>query len=346
MEKPRTIRDYAALGICIAFALGGIWLFFRYLLGIVLPFFFGWLLALSVRPLAKKVGEGTRIPCRFLRLAFVMVSFTLLGVGVYFLGTRLTRELRQLVEDISAPNAVRWPPFVSHILEVVSKGGEGEVGSYLTQALSGMVESLTRFLPTLLGRLVSAVPKVVISLLMVLISAVYFCLDLETVHTTCIKMLPEKMREWALRAKHGILHVGGTYLKSYLILMGITLVILLVGFLFIGVEYALLLAFIISLVDLFHVLGVGTVLAPWALWCFLTGDVGRGVALLILWGVAFLVRQFAEPRLVGDSLGVHPLLTLFAMYAGLSLGSVLGMLLLPALCVPLVSFLKRKEKSP
>ena len=346
MEKPRTIRDYAALGICIAFALGGIWLFFRYLLGILLPFFFGWLLALSVRPLAKKVGEGTRIPKRFLRLAFVLVAFTLLGVGVYFLGTRLTGELRHLVEDLSTPDAIDWPPAIARVLEVISKGGEGEVGSYLSQAVTGMVESLTRFLPTLLGRLVAAVPKVVISLLMVLISAVYFCLDLETVHTACMKILPEKMGIWALRVKNGILRVGGTYLKSYLILMGITGVILLVGFLMMGVEYALLLAFVISLVDLFPVLGVGTVLCPWALWCLLSDNVGRGVALLVLWAVAFLIRQFAEPRLVGDSLGVHPLLTLFAMYAGLSLGGVMGMLLLPALCVPLVSFLKRKEKSP
>ena len=346
MEKPRTIRDFAALGVCIAFALGGVWLFFRYLLGIILPFLFGWLLAVAVRPLAQKVGEGTCISRRVLRLVFVLIAFALLGVGVYFLGTRLTRELSDLVDDLSAPDAIEWPPFVARLLQVISQGGDGEVGNYLTQAVNGMVETLSRSLPSLLGRLVSAVPKVVISLLMVLISSVYFCLDLEVVHEGCMKLLPPSAKTRMEKAKQGILHVGGTYLKSYLILMGITLAILLVGFLFMRVEYALLLAFIISLVDLFPVLGVGTVLAPWALWCFLIGDVGRGVSLLILWGVAFLVRQFAEPRLLGGSLGVHPLLTLFAMYAGLSLGGVVGMLLFPALCVPLVSFLKGKEKSP
>lgn len=345
MERPRTVKDFAALGICIAFALGGVWLFFRYAFGIVVPFLVGWGLAFLVRPLARKVGRGTCIPEHILRLVMVLVAFALLGVGVYFLGTRLTRELSHLLDDLGAPSEVRWPPIVARLLEALSQAGGGEVGTYLTEAVNGLIGSLSASLPALLGWLVSGVPKVVLALAMVLISSVYFCLDLEAVHKGMMNLLPKGARAWVLRAKDGVLRVVGTYVKSYLILMGITFVVVLVGLLMIRVEYALLLAFVISLVDLFPVLGVGTVLCPWALWCLLSDNVGRGVALLVLWAVAFFVRQFAESRLVGDSLGVHPLLTLFAMYAGFSLGGIVGMLLLPALCVPLVSFLRRSHSS-
>lgn len=341
VEKPKSVKDFAALGICVGFVLVGVWLFFRYALGIIFPFVLGWGLAVMVRPLAKRVGHGTRIPQRFLRLAFVTVAFVLLGLGVYFVGTRLTKELGHLIDFLGSGESVSFPPVIAEFLERLAQGGDGEIGNYLGQAVNSLVGALTNAVPSVLGKLVSSVPRVVLALAMVLISSIYFCLDLEEVHGSILKMFPEKVQEWLKKVKNGIFHVGGTYLRSYLILMGITFAILLVAFLLLRVDYALLLAFVISLVDLFPVLGVGTVLGPWAVWCFFTGAAGRGIALLVLWMVALFVRQFAEPRLLGGSLGVHPLLTLFAMYAGLLLCGVPGMLLFPALCVPLVSFIRR-----
>ena len=76
------------------------------------------------------------------------------------------------------------------------------------------------------------------------------------------------------------------------------------------------LAFIIAIVDILPVLGVGTVLIPWIIWEFTVGNTNLAVALGIVYIIILIIRQLIEPKLVSKQFGVHPLITLFAMYAG------------------------------
>ena len=85
--------------------------------------------------------------------------------------------------------------------------------------------------------------------------------------------------------------------------------------------------------DILPVLGVGTLLVPWAILALVTGSAGRGVGLLILYALMSIVRQIAEPHLVGKSLGLHPLLMLIAFYVGLKLFGFAGIFLGPVLAV-------------
>ncbi len=344
--KPKkNVRDWAAWLLCIAFALVLAWLFFRYIFGLLLPFLVGWALAFLVRPAAARVGRGTCIPNRVLRLMFVLAAFLALGAGVVLLGVRGVRELQRLLAALTSGGGALPPTLETLTARLRALGGDRAV-AYLQEFISGAIRALTGVLPGLVGRLISGVPRIVLALAVTLISAVYFCLDLERINAAMLSLLPDSWKKRVTSLKNGILRMAGKYLRSYLILMAITFSLLLLGFLVIRVEYAVLLAFLISLVDLFPVLGVGTVLVPWSLFCFISGVPGRGVALLILWGVALIIRQLTEPRVLGGSLGVPPLLTLLAMYAGLHLMGVFGMLLLPALCVPLASLLRTLKGAP
>ena len=95
-------------------------------------------------------------------------------------------------------------------------------------------------------------------------------------------------------------------------------------------------ALVIATVDLLPVLGSGLVLGGWSAVVLAAGDLFLGVGLLILWGIISLVRSFLEPKIVGDHIGLPPLVTLTAMYFGLRLGGVAGMLAVPLLCMVLV----------
>jgi len=95
------------------------------------------------------------------------------------------------------------------------------------------------------------------------------------------------------------------------------------------VEYPFLLAVIIALIDILPVLGVGTVLNPWALWHLACGNYGFAAALFITYIIIFAIRQLIEPRLVSKQFGVHPIVTLFAMYAGFKIAGVFGLILGP-----------------
>ena len=106
-----------------------------------------------------------------------------------------------------------------------------------------------------------------------------------------------------------------------------------------------MLALVTASLDVLPVLGVGTVLVPYALFSMATGDVFRGVGLLVLYGVVTVVRQIAEPHLVGKSLGVHPLLNLASVYAGASFFGVTGVIFMPITVVILKNLLLPEERS-
>lgn len=95
------------------------------------------------------------------------------------------------------------------------------------------------------------------------------------------------------------------------------------------VEYPFLFAIVIALIDILPVLGVGTILNPWALWHLALGNYGFAAAIFITYVIIFIVRQFIEPKLVSKQFGVHPIITLFAMYAGFKIAGFFGLILGP-----------------
>lgn len=342
MEKPSpNARDLAAYLICLSFLLLALWLFLRYVFPILLPFLVAWALAYAVRPLALRIGRGTRIPNRILRLVLALLLFGLVGFATWAAGARLVRELQKLLATLTA--AGEGDPLDGIFSQFPWLAGSA-FGEQISGAVRDWLHSLASHLPALLSRLMSGVPRAVVALTVTLISCVYFCLDLDGMHATVLRILPERFHEKLLLFKNRVFRMGGLYLRSYLTLMGVTFLEMLVGLALLRVDYALLLAALIALVDFLPVLGVGTVLVPWSLFCFFTGSPGRGIWLLILWGVSATVRQFLEPRFIGHGLGIHPCLTLFAMFAGLRLFGIPGMLLGPPIAALCFAWLPKSER--
>ena len=104
-----------------------------------------------------------------------------------------------------------------------------------------------------------------------------------------------------------------------------------IGLALLGVPYAFLFSLLLAAVDLLPLVGTGIVLIPWGVVSLLLGRVRLGIGLLILYAVTAVVHQVLEPKLIGEGLGLHPLLSLFAMYGGLKLFGVWGMILAPLL---------------
>ncbi len=90
-----------------------------------------------------------------------------------------------------------------------------------------------------------------------------------------------------------------------------------------------LIALGIAIVDILPVLGTGSIVVPWAVISIVSGDVGLGIALIVMWVLISIIRQYIEPRIVGHQIGLNPLVTLFCMYVGLKLLGAIGMFLLP-----------------
>ena len=130
--------------------------------------------------------------------------------------------------------------------------------------------------------------------------------------------------------------VGG-YLKVQCILSGVTFLILSAAFSLMGIGNSLPTAAVIAILDALPILGAGAVLLPWALICLILGNVSRAIGLLTVYGLLLVVRNVLQAKLMGSSLGLHPLAALVSLYAGWQLAGLLGMIGLPMVCVVLRS---------
>lgn len=119
--------------------------------------------------------------------------------------------------------------------------------------------------------------------------------------------------------------VGG-YFKAQFKIMAVVFLMLVIGFMLLDVNFIFLLAILIAFLDFLPFFGTGTALLPWAVYKFLVGNYKMTVGLLVLYGVTQLVRQLIQPKLVGDSLGMNPLLTLVFLFVGYRTGGLFGMI--------------------
>ncbi len=343
MGKPN-FEKWAAMLLCFAVALVALILALRYLLPICLPFLAALALAVLVRSPAKKLAKLLHLPQK-LCAPLLLCLFTALLAWILGLAVRsLLTELSHLAERIISGEGSLGTMLDSSPVELLSNripliGRLGlperypelcdRLNTALSDALGELVRSLTAGIPRFVGRVVSALPDVLLATVITLIAGFTLCIEGEELRAAVWQRIPLQWQTRLSRTWARLRDFFRGYLQAYLWLLLLTFGELLIGFWILGVEYALLLALFTAIVDILPVLGVGTVLVPWSVIALLQKDYRLGVGLLILYGVISLLRQILEPRLVGRKLGLHPLLTLFASYAGFRLFGVWGMLLAP-----------------
>ncbi len=331
------------LGISLA-----AFVFLRYLFFPLLPFLIAWGVAFAVRPAAVFISKKCKMPRRPVSAVLAAVTILVGLSGAVGLGAWGISAAWRFLSDFASDE--RLFEILARIADPIgSIFGDGEgaarLEEYLGDTLKGAISSLLSTLVDLLTAIVTRVPGVLFFILVTLIAAIYFAIDIERVNAVVRRILPQRITATLTRLKDSFLSVGVRYIRSYLIIMSITFVIMLVGFLIMRVENALLLALVISLLDLLPLIGVGTVLVPWSIFQLLFGSPTLGVGLIVLLVVNEIVRQFAEPKIVGKSLGMHPIVSLILLYVGYSLFGLFGLLITPLVGV-LMGLLINKNNSP
>lgn len=323
MRRVRRIA-YACVAVLGVGAL--LYLFFKYIFSLILPFAVALGVAMAVRRPSQWLSSRTHLPERVWRivlsLACVVGTLALFGVGVWTLSV----ELWRFFLDTGSGSAIG---------EVLSGGVLSRFGELIGDALGALVSSAVSALGSLVSAVVGMLPGAVLCLLVTVIATVYFAWDLDGISAAVKEMLPQRVADVVSRLKRGTASVALRYVRSLLVLMLLTFAVMLIGLAIIDVPYVLLISLILAVVDAFPVLGVGTVLLPWSIYELVLGMPPRGVALLVLYGVNTVIRQFAEPRIVGRNLGLHPTLTLIFVYVGYSLFGFVGLLIGPMVAVVL-----------
>ncbi len=337
------ITDYALISVGILSTVILLYLFAKTLLPVIFPFILAWLIAaLTVSP-AQKLSAKIKLPERILRLilslAVTLLFFTGLGFlikkGVVAIWNFLSDfgEGNRLYDMLSGLFSSDAPLFGKFLPEGIAAKISTALGEVISTFLTKLAEGITS-----IGLML---PQAFLFIVVTLISLVYFALDYDKIIAFSESVLPEKLMSALGRIKNGTLFAIRKYILSYSLILIITYAVLLIGFLLLKVEHASVLALFVSLLDILPIIGVGTVLIPWSIFEFVMGNSILGIGLLVLFVVYSVIREFSEPKIVGKSLDLHPIITLMMIYIGYALFGILGMLLLPIAAVSLTTAIEQ-----
>ena len=323
-----------------AAAAGLFYLVFRYLFWWVLPF----LLALGVAAAVEPVVAYLRVHLRFRRsfsaLLLTLVLLFLLGGLLSLLGTTLANQAYALLKKV--PLLLERVPQLLDAFFARLDGYSAAFPQWLRDSLYGAVmralsdaesffSDLTGRLLSFLGSFAAALPRRVLSGATTVL-AVYFTI---ASYPTLCRMLKTRLSGKTIRSlrlfRSGVTQSLSRYLRAELTISFLTFLQLLLGFFLMRQDYALLLAFLITLLDALPVFGTGTALVPWALLSLLFSSVPKAIALLALYLCTLLVRNVLEPKLLASQAGLPPVASLFAMYLGFCTFGVAGMIAFPFL---------------
>ncbi len=327
MKEIWNILLYIIAGIVL------VWVGAVLLLPVGLPFLLGLGLERISRPLQPKQRRS-----KLANVAAVLLVFAGLCTLLFFLGRVLLSEAEELAKALPAVLESLSEP-LQRLYDSLQRLAGRLPDSFAPAAVqwveklfagsSVVVSSLSEWVLSWAARLLGAVPKLLLFVLTTLLSACFFAVDRESIMGLIRKKLPEHWLSKGQLLLRRLKTALGGYCKAQIYLSGVTLLLCALGLFLLKQKNVLLLAFLIALVDALPVFGAGTVLIPWGGICFLRGDSFLGIGLLLLYAAAAIVRTVLEPRFLGKQIGLHPLLTLLALYAGFRLFGIGGMLLLP-----------------
>jgi sporulation integral membrane protein YtvI len=336
------------LAIIVLACLLGVFVVYR-LSFYLAPFIIAFALSSAIEPVIRLLTKSTKLPRKIAAPAVLMIFIIILGIILILIILKLIDEIKsfsrglpgffsQLYENLNtlftqADEIYEWLP------EEVTENIETVIVN-MTNSLMGVVNSMVNTIVKGAYTTAISIPEALIFTLVTILSTYFLASDRDRIARYFRSQFPDRWVDKAVSIKNDMFSALFGYLKTQLILISITFTELFIGFSIIRIKYALLLAFLVSMVDALPILGTGTILIPWSIYEFLTGNIRLGVSIIVIYGIVLVVRQMIEPRILGYHIGIYPLLTLIAMYAGLKLFGVVGLILGPITLLLLKNILR------
>ena len=330
----------------------GIYMLIQYLFPFILPFLLGGFLALAADPMVRFFSDRLHFPRGLAAILGVFMTFALLAMVLVVLCALLLRQLQTLsgiLPDMEQTIRTGMSTLSGWLLNLANQAPAAlqepltnNVNHFFSSS-SALLERATGYLLHLASGILSQLPNGAFAFGTGLISSFMISAKLPKIRNALAAQLPEDKVQPYLESLKSLKNALFGWLKAQVKLSGVSCGLLTLGFLLMRIPYGPLWAFLVALVDAFPILGTGAVLVPWSLISFLQGNNFQAFGLLGLYAVVTLTRTILEPRLVGQQLGLDPLVTLVCFYAGFRLWGIIGMILAPMLAVTAVQLTSLKH---
>ena len=321
------------IALIVVGSVAGFFLTFK-LAVVFAPFIIALAISSFIEPPIRFLMKKTKLSRKVAALISLLTVAIVFGSLIVLLISRIYREAESLYQIL--PGYI--PEIYHNISSLINKASDIYFGlpKEVTISIDNMVSNITDSVPKVLKSLMSgilntavSIPQAIIFVIVTMLSTFFLSSDRDSIYNYIKSNFPEALINKIISIKNDMFMALFGYIRAQLILMSITFIELSIGFWIIGVRHFILLASIIAVIDALPILGTGGVLIPWAIYEFITTDFTTGIKLIILYGIVLVVRQLIEPKVLGQQIGLHPLITLMSMYLGLRIFSYPGLIIGP-----------------
>ena len=323
------VRPFRKVAV-IAGVFFAIYLAFTYLFPLLAPFITAGILTMINEPLISLMKKRFKLSRKVAAGISLLITIIVLGLVATFIIIKIYHELLILQGNVST--------YVNSVSAQINAYFDN-IKNYYNTLPYGIPEAVNENLKSLAPRIkdiisqiasyiistITSIPKMSVFIIVTLLSTYFISSDREEIGKFLYRQMPENWSKNFSNIKADTLSALTGYIKAQIILIFLTFLEVSVGLFIIGSNYALVMGLLIALSDLIPILGTSIIMVPWIAWNALTGNMDFAIGLSIVYVLGVIMRQVLEPKIVGDQLGMHPLVTLVAMYIGLSLFGLMGM---------------------
>lgn len=326
-----------------ALILGIIYVIFKYAINIILPFVIAFIVAMIAKPIITFFVKKLKFPRSIASIITVVLFYGTVGVLFVLLVVQLILAIKDWIVTLPDYYRTTLAPFISLQLDNLETW-VASLGPAVDDDLVSSIASLSDNIVTKLGNIigdaatsfvnwtvstVTSLPSLFINIIITIISTFFMTLDYPKITAFISLQLSEKRAHTLLKIKEGLGTTLLKYIKSYALIMLMTFAEIFLGLSIIGIKNSVIIAAIIAVFDILPIVGSGMILFPWTVISLIQGNYKVALGVGILWIVVIIVRYIMEPKIVGDEVGLNPVLIFMGMIVGTYFFGGFGLLGLP-----------------
>ena len=328
-------RDFLINLAYWAIIAAGVYLVCEYLVPISVPFILGILLSWVVVWISRKI----KCPNKVVRIGITILIYGLIGLLVTLLIVKGVTAISGLIKWLPQVYELKLQPFVmqcynwgketlQHLNPALISALESVLQSLLS-SLKNLVSYISGLAVNMVSGLATGIPSLIFSLLAMIFSTVFLVGDYERITSFASEHIPQNVNKVIQKVRFYLTDTLFVVIRYYVLIMLLTFTELSILFSVFGIENPVLKAALIAVFDIMPILGTGGIMIPWAVISLVLGYTKLGIELFMIYGIVTVIRNYLEPKIVGAQLGLHPIITLVAMFIGLRLFGFWGLFGLP-----------------
>lgn len=334
-NRKRFIVNFLYIGIILLLIYGTI----KYGVGLITPFLFAFIIAFSLNKPARFLSNKFKLPYKLVVFLLVLLFYCTIGILLSLSAVKLVSFVTNLISKLPLIYETYIIPFLVSTFNEIEQAvvrmdpalisALNESFNQITRSLGELVSTISMQTVKVISDYASSLPGMFIKLLLMIISTFFIAGDYDKLTGFMLNQFSDRARELIIRIKSYIVDTLFVCIRSYGLIISITFIELSIGLSLIGVPHAILIAITIAVFDILPVLGTGGIMIPWASITALKGDYTLAIGLFVVYLVITIIRNIIEPKIVGDQIGLHPIVALISMFVGVQLFGVIGLVGFP-----------------